>query len=63
MRKVLKVRQSGYYRWIIAATSKRLQKKTVLKEKIKPFILNPNNGTEVHDPRAMLELAKQLQWK
>ena len=34
MCKVLKVSQSGYYRWKIAILSKRLQKKNVLKEKI-----------------------------
>jgi transposase InsO family protein len=34
MCKVLKVSQSGYYRWKIAAISKRLRKKNVLKEKI-----------------------------
>ncbi len=34
MYKVLKVSQSGDYRWKVAAISKRLQKKNVLNEKI-----------------------------
>ena len=34
MCKVLKVSESGYYRWKFATISKRLQKKNILKEKI-----------------------------
>ncbi len=49
MCKVLKVSQSSYYRWKIAAISQRTQKKTVLKKKSQLFILNPNKGMVVHE--------------
>ena len=75
MCKVLKVSQSGYYRWKTAAISQRLKKKTVLKEKItalyfeskqrygSPRITMELNvlGYEISRPESLLELAKQLQ--
>ncbi len=48
---VLKVSKSGYYRWKIAAISKRLQKKNVLKEKITALYFESKQryGTVVHE--------------
>ena len=54
MCKVLKVSQSGYYRWKTAAISQRLQKKTVLKEKITAFYFESKQ--RYGSPRITMEL-------
>lgn len=54
MCKVLKVSQSGYYRWKIAAISKRLQKKNVLKEKITSLYFESKQ--RYGSPRITMEL-------
>lgn len=54
MCKVLKVSQSGYYRWKIAVLSKRLQKKNVLKEKI--TVLYFESKQRYGSPRITMEL-------
>ena len=75
MCKGINVSQSGYYRWKTATISQRLQKKTVLKEKItalyfeskqrygSPRITMELNilGYKISRPESLLELAKQLQ--
>ena len=54
MCKVLKVSQRGYYRWKTAAISQRLQKKTVLKEKITAFYFESKQ--RYGSPRITMEL-------
>ena len=54
MCKVLKVSQSGYYRWKTAAISQRLQKKTVLKEKITALYFESKQ--RYGSPRITMEL-------
>ena len=54
MCKVLKVSQSGYYRWKIATISKRLRKKNVLKEKI--IALYFESKQRYGSPRITMEL-------
>ena len=54
MCKVLKVSQSGYYRWKTATISQRLQKKTVLKEKI--TVLYFESKQRYGSPRITMEL-------
>ena len=54
MCKVLKVSQSGYYRWKIATISKRLQKKNVLKEKITSLYFESKQ--RYGSPRITMEL-------
>ncbi|WP_432670543.1 IS3 family transposase [Flavobacterium sp. SM2513] len=54
MCKVLKVSQSGYYRWKIAAISKRLQKMNVLKEKITSLYFESKQ--RYGSPRITMEL-------
>lgn len=54
MCKVLKVSQSGYYRWKIAVLSKRLQKKNVLKEKITALYFESKQ--RYGSPRITMEL-------
>lgn len=54
MCKVLKVSQSGYYRWKTAAISQRLQKKNVLKEKITALYFESKQ--RYGSPRITMEL-------
>ena len=54
MCKVLKVSQSGYYRWKTAAISQRLKKKTVLKEKITALYFESKQ--RYGSPRITMEL-------
>ena len=54
MCKVLKVSQSGYYRWKTATISQRLQKKTVLKEKITALYFESKQ--RYGSPRITMEL-------
>ena len=54
MCKVLKVSQSGYYRWKAATISQRLQKKTVLKEKITALYFESKQ--RYGSPRITMEL-------
>ncbi|WP_243698935.1 IS3 family transposase [Flavobacterium sandaracinum] len=54
MCKVLKVSESGYYRWKFATISKRLQKKNILKEKI--TILYFESKQRYGSPRITMEL-------
>jgi transposase InsO family protein len=54
MCKVLKVSQSGYYRWKTAAISKRLRKKNVLKEKITALYFESKQ--RYGSPRITMEL-------
>ena len=54
MCKVLNVSQSGYYRWKTAAISQRLQKKTVLKEKITALYFESKQ--RYGSPRIAMEL-------
>jgi transposase InsO family protein len=60
MCKVLNVSQSGYYRWKTAAISQRLQKKTVLKEKITALYFESKQ--RYGSPRITMEL-NVLQYK
>jgi len=60
MCKVVEVVSSSYYKWKRRSASGRMLRKKRYNTKLRSFILRQNNVMAVQDPRAMLELAKQL---